>query len=188
MVWQALEEPSTEHLMLDERADGWVAVESTVVGVIDGQPFTLRYAVQIDAGWRVRSLSAEMPFSWSRVELRSDGADNWASGDPDLDMLLRGCIDIDILVSPFTNTLPIRRLQLDVGASAEIDVVYVTVPSLQFSPRRQRYSRIDEDRYRFESLRNGVSVFTADITTDADGIVIDYPGLFRRIYPEENRA
>ena len=42
----------------------------------------------------------------------------------------------------------------------------------------QRYTRLDDRRYRFE-LTHGS--FTRDITVDADGFVLDYPGLFSRV-------
>ena len=34
--------------------------------------------------------------------------------------------------------------------------------------------------YRFESLDGG---FTADLPVDPDGLVLDYPGLFKRALP-----
>lgn len=36
-------------------------------------------------------------------------------------------------------------------------------------------------RLRFESLVNGGSSFTAELPVDGDGLVVDYPELFRRI-------
>ncbi len=36
-------------------------------------------------------------------------------------------------------------------------------------------------RYRYESLEHGVSRFTAELSADQDGLVLDYPGLFRRV-------
>jgi hypothetical protein len=34
--------------------------------------------------------------------------------------------------------------------------------------------------YRFLNLDGG---FTADLQVDPDGLVLDYPGLFRRVHP-----
>jgi uncharacterized protein len=48
---------------------------------------------------------------------------------------------------------------------------------------RQRYgclqARADGGLYRFEALPSG---FTAELPVDADGLVLDYPGLFRRAW------
>ncbi len=91
---------------------------------------------------------------------------------------LADAVDVDIVLTPFTNTLPIRRLRLEVGESAEIVTAWVDVPSLEVSPDPQRYTRIDDRVFRFESLD---SDFTRDIQVDADGFVVEYPGLFSRV-------
>ena len=95
---------------------------------------------------------------------------------------LQGCIDVYIRVTPATNTLPIRRLGLAVGDSRDIAVAYVPLPqgAGDLRPRRvmQRYTRLDgPGRYRYEGLDSG---FVAEIEVDAAGLVLDYPGVFRR--------
>jgi uncharacterized protein len=96
---------------------------------------------------------------------------------------LEGCIDIDISATPFTNTLPIRRLGLKPDQSEELTVTYIRVPELLVGPERQRYGCLEDQAegglYRFEALPSG---FTASLPVDADGLVIDYPGLFRRAW------
>jgi hypothetical protein len=104
-------------------------------------------------------------------------ADGWTVGGeirPDL----VEAIDVDIVITPFTNTLPIRRLGLAVGESADIVTAWVDVPALDVIPDPQRYTRIQDRVYRFESLDRD---FTADIEVDADGFVVNYPGLFERV-------
>jgi hypothetical protein len=101
---------------------------------------------------------------------------------------LEGCVDVDISATPFTNTLPIRRLGLEPGESAELRVAYVDVPELAVGPARQRYEYLEERAggglYRFEAppIEALPSGFTAQIPVDVDGLVIDYPGLFRRAW------
>jgi hypothetical protein len=91
---------------------------------------------------------------------------------------LQGCLDIDIAACAFTNTLPIRRLALEVGQSAEIQVAYLHIPDLRVERVPQRYTRVAPQRYRYEGLSTG---FVAEITVDEDGLVIDYPQLCRRV-------
>jgi hypothetical protein len=43
----------------------------------------------------------------------------------------------------------------------------------------QAYTRLADQRYRYESLDG--SGFSAELAVDADGLVLDYPGLFRRV-------
>ena len=99
---------------------------------------------------------------------------------------LDGCEYVDIADTPFTNTLPVRRLGLVRGSAADITVAYVDGMDLQPWPEPQRYTRLDRDGadvYRFTSLDGG---FTADLPVDAEGLVLDYPGLFRRTWPHSS--
>jgi hypothetical protein len=97
---------------------------------------------------------------------------------------LQGCEYVDISETPFTNSLPIRRLGLAPGGSAEITVAYFDGAELQRWPEPQRYTRLETGdgggTYRFMSLDGG---FSADLPVDLDGLVLDYPGLFRRVFP-----
>jgi len=114
-----------------------------------------------------------------RLHLIADGEGNWWDGDDHLIEALRGCVDIDISATPFTNTLPIRRLALAQGEAREILVAYVAVPALAPEPVRQRYTCIEVgQRYRYESLFRG---YVGELLVDADGLVLDYPGTFRRV-------
>ena len=57
-------------------------------------------------------------------------------------------------------------------------MAYIDVADLTVVPDPQRYTRLDEDLYLYESLD---SEFSREITVDFDGFVIDYPGLFERV-------
>ena len=82
-------------------------------------------------------------------------------------------------LTPFTNTLPIRRLKLRAAQAAEIVTVYILVPSLTLTTDPQRYTCIEPlKRYRYESID---SDFTRDIEVDRRGLVVVYPGLFSRL-------
>ena len=92
---------------------------------------------------------------------------------------LEGCLDIDLWPSPFTNTFPIRRLQLADGDRRELAVVYLEAPKLMPVRMRQGYTRIDATHYLYENLEG--TDFQALLSVDAEGLVIDYPTLFRRV-------
>jgi hypothetical protein len=90
-----------------------------------------------------------------------------------------GCIDIDISATPFTNTLPIRRLPWHAGQSRDLEMLYIPFETLKPRRDRQRYTCLEPGRrFRYEGLIDG---FTAEITVDEDGLVVDYPGLFQRL-------
>jgi uncharacterized protein len=176
--WQDWDAKGIEHLVLREGAREIVA-ESVVVGGENDPVFAARYRVRCDKSWRVRSAELSMVGSDRKIEIAGDGEGNWsdASGKPL--PKLAGAIDIDLSASPFTNTLPIRRLKLRSGQSAEIVTVYILLPALTMTTDPQRYTCLEPlKRYRYESID---SDFTRDIEVDRSGLVVTYPGLFRRL-------
>ncbi len=94
---------------------------------------------------------------------------------------LAGCIDIDIRATPFTNTLPIRRAVMQEDAPMRFRMAYIDIPSLAVSALDQEYVRLDPASPPRRFLyRNLVSPFEAELSLDADGVVIDYPPVWRR--------
>jgi len=59
-------------------------------------------------------------------------------------------------------------------------MAYIRAPELAVVPMRQRYTRLAAVRYRYENVD---SDFAAELPLDDRGLVLDYPGLFRRIWP-----
>jgi uncharacterized protein len=183
VMWAPWEGPGLEHLRL-LTSDGGVEANGLVIGLEAGRPFRIGYEVRCDGRWRVREVRAAAPDSGPPVlELLADGKGRWKRGGGESVPELDGCIDVDISATPFTNTLPIRRLGLKPGEFEELTVAYIRVPELLVGPERQRYgcleARADGGLYRFEALPSG---FTAELPVDADGLVMDYPGLFRRAW------
>jgi hypothetical protein len=152
-----------------------------------GSAWGVWFAVRVDAAWVTSDFAATATSEvGSRaVVLESDGHGSWTrrAGDestpaPELD----GCTDVDIVSTPFTNTLPIRRLALEEGESADIRAAWVDVPSLEVSISNQRYTRLEPangvDRYRFATPDSGDTYL---LTVDEDGMVIDYERFAERV-------
>jgi uncharacterized protein len=134
------------------------------------------YSASLDAGWRARALTVSEIGGGASLSLTGDGAGRWSvDGRPAPS--LAGALDIDLSASPFTNTLPIRRLGLAVGACGEISTAFVRFPELAIERDEQRYTRLGDSAYRYEALDGS---FERDIIVDADGFVMTYPGLFAR--------
>jgi uncharacterized protein len=183
VMWMAWDKPGLGHLRMAVRDSGVVA-DGLVLGMAEGRPFRIAYDVRCDADWRVRATRVGVPGEPPKVELHSDGVGSWTGPDGRAVAYLEGCEYVDISETPFTNTLPIRRLGLAPGESAEIPVAYFEGAELQPWPEPQRYTCLQKDNsgglYRFLSLDGG---FTADLPVDADGLVLDYPELFKRTFP-----
>jgi hypothetical protein len=176
--WEDWSGKGIEHLVLREGPEEIVA-EAVILGTTDDEVFAARYRILCDQSWRVRKVTIGQTGHEGAVELESDGAGNWFDGSATPLPQLASAVDIDIAITPFTNTLPIRRLRLQAGQSADILAVYVQLPGLSVATDRQRYTCLEPNRlYCYESLD---SDFTREIEVDGDGLVVTYPGLFRRV-------
>jgi hypothetical protein len=181
IVWSTWEGDGLEHLRLNDTSDGGIVADSALIALVDDVVYRVRYRARIDAFWRTRSVwvDVEDPEGTRRtVALIGDGEGNWTdtAGEPRLD--LQGCIDIDIQVTPFTNSLPIRRLSIQPDQVEPISVVYIAIPGLEVTPMVQRYTGLAEGNYRYESMTRE---FARDLEVDADKLVVTYPDLFRRV-------
>ncbi|MFP4439800.1 MAG: putative glycolipid-binding domain-containing protein [Chloroflexaceae bacterium] len=182
IFWEPWYEPGLEHLAF-VRSDSGIFADSLVLRVQEGRPLRLHYRIRCDALERVRTVDIKLlDGKRSTLTLQSDGAGNWTDGAGEPVPVLTGCFEVDISATPFTNTLAIRRLQLQPGAAADLHVAYIAVPELRVESVAQRYTclerTLDGGCYTYAGLFRG---FTADLPVDADGIVFDYPETFRRV-------
>ena len=131
VAWRRSDEVETdEHCALTLR-DGGLSLVGTVLGAEGGMPVRIEYRVLADgAGMttaaHVRDLRG---FEQRTMVLERDAKGNWRV-DGLAVRALKGCTDVDLGCSPSTNTLPIRRLRLAIGASQTIRAAWVRFPEL----------------------------------------------------------
>ncbi len=170
VAWRRSDEVATdEHCTLTVR-DGGLSLVGTVLGADDGAPVRIEYRVLADGAGvttaaHVRDLRG---FGTRSIALERDSKGNW-SVDGATVRGLRGCTDVDLDCSPSTNTLPVRRLRLAIGASKKIQAAWVRFPELTVVKAAQTYTRLDESTYRYAS-----GEFEAELTVDDDGLVGSY--------------
>ena len=174
-VWQPDLGEGAEEFRFRATAGGHEA-RGEMAATLEGAPLSASYVVETDAQWRTRRVRVDVQ-NGGALEILCDGAGHWRRADDSALPELDGCLDPDISMTPFTNTVAIRRLGLDVGKAAEIKVAYILVPELSLRAAPQRYTRLADRLWRFDGLDID---FTADITVDDEGFVMEYPGLFRR--------
>jgi uncharacterized protein len=166
-----------EHLLLAER------VADSVVLAFDEEhgPFRLTYRLTWDESWRLRDaeLVVAKDLSTRSLSLQTDGQGHWRHGDGRAIAELDGCVDVDIWPTPFTNSFPIRREPMAVGERRQFLMAWIFAPDLTVHPQPQAYTRLADQLYLFENLDG--SGFRAELPVDEDGIVLDYPDLFRRV-------
>lgn len=153
-------------------ADASHLLRGCVVGALNGVGFVVQYEVRCDSSWHARRtwIDVSSPPERRQLTLSVDQAGRWTADDEAMDEL-EGLIDIDLGVTPSTNTLPIRRLDLDIGESADVTAVWVRLPNLHVSRLAQRYRRISTDEYEYSS-RGGE--FEARLHVDEHGLVTRY--------------
>lgn len=178
VVWNNLLIDGRDYCGLWHTAEGWV-LKGTVVGVLkDQRPLLASYEIHCDENWLTHRVQVDRTIG-SDVKTLGLSVENrgvWRSAGQELPGV-RGCDDVDLMLTPATNTLPIRRLNLQIGRSESVIAAWVKFPELTVQPLSQRYTRLSKDTYRYESNTR----FSAEILVDDLGLVSAYPGGWERI-------
>ena len=178
VIWEQLAGKGLEHLILHR--DRTIQADSLAVGMIEESTYRIKYQIVCGADWNVQKVRVEDLLNDKSLVFMNDADGNWTDEKNNPLKELKGCLDVDIRITPFTNTFPINRLKLSLHESREIAVVYFKIPGLTFSKLDQRYTFIAQEKdhkvYKYESLDSG---FTSEIKVDGNGLVTDYPGIFK---------
>jgi uncharacterized protein len=178
VAWTKDEPPGME-LAEVRLTDSALAASGVAIGS-DPIPYRLDYSLVTEDGCVTTGL---------RVEARGEGLHNtldlwraddgrWNVNGRDVAELDRA-LDCDLGLSPLTNSMPVlRHGLLREPGSVELLMAWVSVPDLTVHASRQRYTGLGQGMVRFESLDDP---FTAEIRFDEDGLVVDYPGIGRRL-------
>src|ERR1700731_523679 len=168
ILWQGLIAPSMERFVA-ARTENGCQLSGLILQAHQDEPYVVSYSIDVDDAWRTRAVQIEVENDGQhRITLATDGAGHWLC-DGERVRAVENCLDVDLEWSPSTNTLPIRRLGLAVGETKSVAAAWVRFPSLAVQRLDQSYERLDERRFRYRSGR-----FTADLTVDEDGMVLQY--------------
>lgn len=158
-------------------------IEGHTASVEDGHVWALRYVIELDERWTTTTATAWAISGRGGTELRLDvdASGRWHANGvavPDLD----GCLDVDLEASACTNTIPVHRLHLDIGQSADAPAVYVRAPDLGVERIEQRYTRVADDglhqRYDYRAPNFD---FGCRLVYDDAGLILEYPGIASRV-------
>lgn len=167
--WQRWDHDGDETLTLRWENEGW-----TATGEVGREAVT--YVVRLSATWQVRQFLLFRDLNEPDLWLGTDGSGRWGEMNgahrPDLD----GCTDIHLDCTPFTSTLPIRRLRLEEGDSASLTAAHIDVETLGVVPVEHAYVRTSNRGWQYIDEAGG----TIDFVVDEFGLVCDLPERFRR--------
>jgi hypothetical protein len=170
ILWRRIDWPGHEAARLSQREAGW-ELSGTAVFVYEAQACRLAYVIACDVGWRTVSSQVTGWVGDKAVDIAItvDTHGRWWLNERECPAVA-GAVDVDLNFSPSTNLLPIRRLKLEIGQSAEVRAAWLRFPSFALEPFDQTYARPGATAYRYESAGG----FAADLQVDDVGFVTRY--------------
>jgi hypothetical protein len=175
ILWRRLDQPGHEFARLFCQEATW-RLTGTAVFAHQQQPCRLDYCVACDAQWHTLSgrVKGWLGDTTVDVALLVDAARRWWINGTECPAVT-GCVDLDLNFSPSTNLLPIRRLDLAIGQSAEVQAAWLRFPDFTLEPLVQLYHRLDDTTYRYESAGGA---FVTELQVNASGFVTRYASVW----------
>jgi hypothetical protein len=166
-VWESDLLDSREDFTLAAGADSYELAGTTLI-MHDDVRVEIVYRVEVTSEWSTRNATIDIAALalTHRVEVPEPGI--WLiDGEHRAD--LDGCTDIDLGWTPATNTIPIRRLELEGRDSATIRAAWLKWSELEFMVSDQTYTKTGEATWRYASGN-----FSAELLADDHGVVLRY--------------
>lgn len=173
-LWRWLQGTGLERFEFLRAVSEWV-FRGTILTLAQGEAVEARYELLCDQAFLTRRANISVRSSAGERTLAISAENGrWYENGRE-NTTVRGALDIDLGWSPSTNTLPIRRLEIQVG---QFVAAWVRFPSLTLEPLPQEYARLAERLYHYSS-RGGS--FTAQLQVDDQRLVVDYQGFWQRV-------
>jgi hypothetical protein len=169
--WITEDGSGSETLTLRFENEAW-----TADGLVRGAD--VQYVFRFTASWQLQQMLLFRDMDDPDLWLANDGRGRWGEVNGAERHDLAGCHDIDLLCSPFTRTMAVRRLGLAVGESAGVESVTVDTETLAILRTRLEYTRLDRRRW---NVRRDDGESAHEFEVDDYGLVLDLPGHFRRV-------
>ena len=177
-IWKSDVLNSMEYAGINKKESSWNIISTVILSLNEKESFKIDYAINLNGNWELKEavINSNNLGIKKTINVKIDENKNWII-DGKKRLFLNTCTDIDLGFTPLTNTIPIRRLDLQINESAEIIATWIQFPSFEIKPLEQLYTRIDENSYLYESGTN----FKAKLLVDEKKIVIDYPKYWKLI-------
>ena len=186
ITWQGIHEPRLEQVRLLLSSDQRLRASGRLVAAGPDEQFNASFEVSVGESGQVNRLLLrtatvleERQCSLSRTE---DGAWLVDHGQGSKRETFNDALDVDVQFAVLFNAIPIRRLGLhrEEGGEHALPVVRVNLPDLSVKAVTQTYKTVsvgdDVSVVRFKS-----GGFEQNIKVDANGLVVEYPLISKRI-------
>jgi hypothetical protein len=182
-AWRHLDARVGFEVLFLGHESGRYHLEGYVTAVEEGEPWGIRYTLDLDSNWATRSahIVGRSALGEHEIQLENDGPGSWRiDGKPKTQ--LSGCIDVDLEASACTNALPVNRLRLKIGQAADAPAVYVRARDLRVERLEQRYARLPNDgkHSRYDYVVPSFD-FRTVLVYDEFGLLLAYPGIAVRV-------
>jgi uncharacterized protein len=174
VLWRRIDPSGHDAVSLRRSADGW-ELAGVALFTDERGPCRLEYSVACDDRWRTRRCTVTGSVGRTPVQLAIAAVEGRWTLEGRHQPEVEGCVDLDLAFTPATNTLPIRRLGLEVGQSADVRAAWLPWPPAGLQPLEQQYRRIRPEVYRYESDGGR---FVRDLVVHSSGLVTSYPRLW----------
>ena len=175
--WKGIKYNSLENMKCIRVADTF-RISSKISGNFNNCNFVCDYSLETTLNWEVKNF--EIEFVTNECDKKFIGKNyngKWVINGIE-EALYNNVTFIDISLTPFTNTLPIKNINFEKNIEQNISVIYLDVLGSNISLVQQAYKKITDTKF---SYKNFQSNFETDILVDNDGFVLDYPNLFKRV-------
>ena len=169
-TWTTWDGSHSETLRLSWDNEAW-----TAVGRVGRE--RIEYVLRLAPTWHVRQFLLFRDLDDPDLWLAIDAAHRWGEINGSYRTEFDGCADVELACTPFTATVPIRRLGLGVGDAVDVDVIDVDVDTLAARRMAVRYERLGDRTYRRTALTSGEA---RRFEVDEFGLVVDEHNRFRR--------
>lgn len=178
IVWKNSTINTTEFVSIEK--EEMTTVKGYITGEGFGKPWLVRYTLTLNPRWEAQTVFIEVMSEQNyTIELYKNDLQQWLNEKGEHLEAFDGCVDVDISFTPFTNSLPINRLQLTKGEGQNISVVWVDIKNGDVKRVKQRYLNKGSKIYKYENEHSG---YISELIVDDEGYVIDYPGIWQKIY------
>ncbi|MEO6868674.1 MAG: putative glycolipid-binding domain-containing protein [Ginsengibacter sp.] len=163
ILWNGLFYHSVENCFIKNNVTG-TEIVSSITSLFEDIINKVDYVIKINHNWETEyfSIQSEVSGEKNMFTYESDGKGGWTKNGNAANEFLN-CIDIDISLTPFTNSLPINRLKLKNHEEQLINVIYIDILQQRIKTVQQKYKRLSKYEYRYQNVPND---FETIITVD----------------------